>query len=82
MSKKKNNNYTAEELKLLKESEDLIKELINQLKIQMNPSEFTPNKYSLPNEPKHVPQIVSGVYNGIGSIKTTCTGCRQRLFGD
>ena len=77
--KKKQHNYTPEEKNLLKESEDLIKELIIQLKIQLE-GKKNPNVYALPNIPKNVPHIKQGVYNGIGSMKTSCTGCKERLF--
>ena len=79
-NKKKNEKYTKAEQNLLKESKKLIKELVIQLRIQLDDKKKEHNIYALPIIQNNVPQIKPGVYNGIGTLKTTCTGCRERLF--
>lgn len=56
--------------KIIKESEKVIKELVNELKDCLN---YNITKKIVYNKP--------GVYTGTGSIKSTCTACRQRLWG-
>jgi hypothetical protein len=56
---------------LLKESEELILELVDELKKYVNQKMIT----------QYISKNKSNVYSGVGSIQSTCTACQRRKFG-
>lgn len=60
---------------LLSECEVVLQDLMEQLKQCIH------ERDNYQNNPKIKYATSGGAYNGVGSLKNECTGCKARLFG-
>jgi len=69
---KKNRKFKKREQMLLTECEIVLQDLMEQLRECVQQRDSRPNiEY----------KKSGGAYGGVGSLKTECTGCKARLFG-
>ena len=63
---------------LLNECEIVLQDLMNQLKQCIHERDNNQNNQ---NNQRIKYTTSGGAYNGVGSLKNECTGCKARLFG-